>query len=111
MEMKGDSERPEGGEVFLPSSDVVHRKIAEETILVPVRRRIDDREDSIFQLKGVGPRVWELMDSKKSVGEITGIILDEYEVDPEILTHDLERFLAQLLSLGLIRKAGGEEPG
>ena len=107
--MKGDSERPEGGEVFLPSSDVVHRKIAEETILVPVRRRIDDREDSIFQLRGVGPRVWELMDGKRSLGEITGIILDEYDVDGEILAHDLERFLAQLLSLGLVRKAAIEK--
>jgi capsid portal protein len=92
-------------DVFTRSTDVVYRKIAEETLLVPIRRRIDDKEDSIFQLKGVGSRIWELIDGEKTVEAIAEQMQKEFDAAQEVIDRDLRQFLHRLLALGMISRS------
>jgi hypothetical protein len=48
---------------------IVHRNIAGETILVPIRSHVADLE-SIYTLDEVAARIWELIDGQRKVGEI-----------------------------------------
>jgi hypothetical protein len=53
-------------------------------------------------LNPVGSRVWELIDGRRSVEEIAGLIVEEFDVTPEAAGGDVRGFVAQLLERGLV---------
>jgi hypothetical protein len=82
---------------------IVHRNIAGETILVPIRRHVADLQ-SIYTLDEVGARIWELIDGHRSIEEIREAIVAEYEVTPGVAEADLIEFVQQLEAVGGIRR-------
>ncbi len=82
---------------------VVHREIAGESILVPIRSRSADLE-SIFTLNALGSRIWELMDGDRSLAEIKELLAAEYDVSPQELELDLLEFVDQLVEAGVVRE-------
>jgi hypothetical protein len=91
-------------DVLGKSASYVHRAIADEVILVPIRRDVADLE-SIYALEGVAPRIWELLDGQRTVGEIVASIVGEYDVDGATAEADVLEILTQLESLGAVEKA------
>ncbi|MFZ1060313.1 MAG: PqqD family protein [Candidatus Rokuibacteriota bacterium] len=53
-------------------------------------------------LNPVGSRVWELIDGRRSVEEIAGLIVEEFDVTPEAAAQDVRRFVEELLVRGLV---------
>ncbi len=49
-----------------------------------------------YILNETGCRIWELLDGKKTVADITAHIYQEYEVDEKIAARDTTRVLAEL---------------
>lgn len=88
--------------LYTKDSSVVFRKVAEEFILVPIKKRADE-VDSIYTMNEVGSRIWELVDGEKSLSEIIDIILNEFEVSPEVAEKDIIEFINQLEHIGAIR--------
>ncbi|MBI4436446.1 MAG: PqqD family protein [Candidatus Omnitrophica bacterium] len=85
------------------SPNIVSRKIAEETVLVPIRQTLGE-EPAIFTLNEVGARIWELIDGKKSVREVCETVISEFEIDPHVAEKDLLGLLAQFKETGIIRE-------
>ena len=83
--------------------NMVSRLIADEFILVPIRRNVADLE-SIYTLDEVGARIWELMDGQRRVREIKDAIVEEYEVSPDVAEADLVEFIQQLEEIGGVRR-------
>ena len=48
-------------------------------------------------LNEVGSRIWELIDGTHSVGEITEIIVAEYDVTAEQAERDVDEFIQELV--------------
>jgi hypothetical protein len=88
-------------QVYGKSAAMVHRRIADETILVPIRRDVADL-DAIYALQGVAPRIWELADGERSVREIVACLVEEYEVDPATAQSDIVDLLTQLEAIGAL---------
>lgn len=60
-------------------------------------------EDSMYYgLSDTGVRVWELIQSPRTVGELLAAILAEYEVDRDRAETDLDALLVDLHARGLI---------
>ena len=93
---------------FVKREDFVTRIIAGETIVVPVRGRVGDL-DSIYTVNEIGTTIWELIDGKRSIGEIADAIGEAYEVAPEEARRDVEEFIGSLEAEGLIETV--ESPG
>lgn len=93
--------------VYQKDSNIVSRKIADEYILVPIRQNVGDT-DSIYTLNKVGARVWELINGETSIGEIKGIIVDEFEVDQKVAEKDLIEFFKELVDMGWVNKVSKE---
>lgn len=56
-------------------------------------------------LRGVNPvgsRVWELIDGRRSVEEIVGVIVEEFDVTPKVAEGDVNGFVRELLDKGLV---------
>jgi hypothetical protein len=58
-----------------------------------------------FGLDPVGGRVWELLESPRSLGELCAILRDEYDVDAETCLTDVATLIEQLREAGLVRDA------
>lgn len=55
-----------------------------------------------FGLDGVGDRVWQLVQSPRTFGEIRAMLLEEYEVEPERCERDLRGLVARLAERDLV---------
>lgn len=53
-------------------------------------------------LNEVGARVWDLIEKPKTVKDIKQVVLEEYEVSPDVCTNDLFLLLNNLKTAGLI---------
>jgi hypothetical protein len=92
--------------VFSRAEELVTRRIAGETLVVPVRGRVGDL-DSVFTLDDVASRVWELVDGRTSAGAIARAVAREYDVEAVRAAGDVAELLAEMEEAGLVR-AGGE---
>src|SRR5512139_3995986 len=86
---------------FSRAHSIVFRKIAHESILVPIRRRAGEAEQ-IYTLNEVGARIWELVDGDRTVEQIRDIVVEEYEVSTQEAEKDLIGLLAQLEQIGAL---------
>ncbi|MGE5849490.1 MAG: PqqD family protein [Candidatus Methylomirabilota bacterium] len=55
-------------------------------------------------LNPVGSRIWELIDGQRSLEEITGMIIQEFEVAPGVAAQDVQAFIQTLLDRGLVTR-------
>lgn len=53
-------------------------------------------------LNPVGSRIWELIDGQRSLEEITGTIVLEFDVTPADAAQDVRAFIQELLDRGLV---------
>lgn len=53
-------------------------------------------------LNEMGARIWNLIQQPKVVKDIKQVLLEEYEVEPEVCMNDLLALLEELRSTGLI---------
>ena len=84
------------------------RVIEDEVVLVPVKRNLAEMEDGIYLLRDkVAFRIWELIDGKKTLGEIREQLLEEFQVESSQLEKDIGEFLEDLQRIGGIQKVEG----
>ena len=94
---------------FERDPEMPFRVIEDEVVLVPVKRNVVEVENGIYLLRDkVAFRIWELIDGKKTVGEIRKKLLEEFQAEPSQLEEDLEEFLENLKQIGGIRRINKE---
>ena len=87
--------------VYRPSEQIVTRKIADETILVPISGDLANMQQ-IFTVNEVGASIWTLLDGKKSLNEIKQALLHEFEIKEQQLAADILDFIKQLQQAKLV---------
>ncbi|TIQ22944.1 MAG: PqqD family protein [Mesorhizobium sp.] len=78
-------------------AQVMARQVGKETVI------LDLASGTYFGLDTVGARIWTLLSEGKTIGEICGTMLDEYEVEPAPLEKDVFSLLQTLESQGLVK--------
>jgi hypothetical protein len=82
------------------SDQYVTRRIAGETIVVPIRAEAAQL-DSVYVFNEVGARIWQLVEEGLDDDAITTTLVDEFEVTAERAHEDLAAFLETLRESGL----------
>jgi len=88
-------------QLYLRSDSVVSRVIAGETLIVPVRKGLGDLA-SIYSLNEVGSVIWEALQQRRNRDEIVELVKQEFEDDGDQIQNDVETFLAEMQSAGLV---------
>jgi len=91
--------------VYRPASDVVTRRVGDESVIVPVRSHVADL-DAVITLNPVGARIWELLDGNRDLATIADTICEEYEVEPETANADVDEFIRSLEEANLVERVG-----
>jgi len=89
--------------LYQQNTNFIYRKIVDESILVPVHLDVADM-NCIYTLNEVGNFIWEALASPKSRADLQAQLNGEYDVDINILTSDLDRFLQEMTSIGAIKE-------
>jgi len=93
------SPRPKA--TFHRSGNYAVRRIAGETIVVPIRAQAADL-DSVYVLNEVGGAIWGQLEAHRSAEDIALAVADEFEVTEAVAGADVEQFLALLAGAGLV---------
>ncbi len=80
-------------------TQVMARTVGDETVI------LDLASGTYFGLDPVGARIWGLMGESKTLAEICGQMLEEYEVSREELERDTLKLAQVLAAQGLISPA------
>ena len=89
--------------VYARHPDYVQRDVAGECILVPIRRSLAEA-NSIYVLNETGAALWNRLDGRQRLQDITTAFCIEYDVTTEQLHRDIETLLADLLSIHAIEE-------
>lgn len=92
---------------FNPAPELVTRRIAGQTVIVPVARGMADL-DSVFTLNETGSVIWDGLSRGCDEPELVRVVADTFEVDEHEAVEDVRTFLRQLEGAGLISRAGEE---
>ncbi len=63
---------------------------------------MDADEGCYHELDPVGARIWALLETGRSAGDLSEALLREYDVDPESCRRDMLAFLERALEFGII---------
>jgi len=88
-------------QVYVRSPAVVSRRIAGETLIVPVRAKVGDLA-SIYSLNGTGSLIWQTLESPKRLAELIDAVQREYAIEREQAERDVKQFLNDTVAVGLI---------
>ncbi len=88
---------------YKKNDNIIQRKIAEETFLVPVRGTLVDMK-KIFCLDGVGEVIWAQIDENSSLADIRDRLLKDFDVEKEDLDSDMLDFMNRLMEAELIEE-------
>jgi len=92
---------------YVRSESVVSRLIAGETLIVPVRKGVGDLA-SIYSLNKVGSAIWQSISRRCSKDEIVASLQREFEADRLEIERDVDAFLAEMASAGLVTTGAPE---
>lgn len=76
--------------------DIVWKTVENEAVL------LDPVKGSYFGLNPVGCSFWEKVDGMRTTDEIIDLLLQEYLVDRETLSRDIDELMLDLKSKGLL---------
>jgi hypothetical protein len=88
-------------ELYVRSDSVVSRVIAGETLIVPISKGVGDLA-SIYSLNPVASKIWETISRPRAMDEIVQLIAGEFAAESKQIEHDVESFLVELESVGLV---------
>lgn len=84
--------------IYLPSQEVVVRDVQGEFIIIPITSGIADLEDEIFTLNETGRTIWERLDGKKSLKQLSEELSVEFEAPAqEVIERDVLGLTEELL--------------
>jgi hypothetical protein len=92
---------PFSHQVFVRSQSVVSRRVAGETLIVPIRGKVGDLA-SIYSFNETGSLIWQTLETPKSLGELIDALEAEYSVEREQAERDATQFLNDMLAVGLV---------
>ncbi len=97
------------GERLQHTEEFIGRRIAGETVLVPLRQQIGDLE-ALYTLNEVASFIWDRLDGRATVEDIAAALDAEFEAPPAEIRADLQSLLTHLLEIRAIRAVGGTGP-
>ena len=86
---------------YVRSESVVSRVIAGETLIIPVRKDVGDLA-SIYSLNEVASAIWQAIQRPRHKEEIVAVIEQEFAAEREQIEHDVDTFVHEMHSAGLI---------
>ena len=84
------------------SDRILWRSVGSEIVVV------DPDSGASYALNAVGAAIWEMVDGKRTIADITSAVCDAYEVMPERVYQDIVEWAEWLADKGLVTVEASE---
>ena len=82
--------------VAVVSADQLSTRLGDEIVILGLR-------DSVYYgLSDVGARIWDLIQTRRTLGEIVSVLLEEYDVSREEAAAGVDQLIKELETRGLV---------
>lgn len=88
--------------VCFPSDDIVSREIEGELVIVPIASGIGDLEDELYTLNDTGRAIWQRLDGKKTLGEISTELTQLFDAPADRIASDVLGLMTELLQRKIV---------
>ena len=95
------------------ATGVIARRVAGETVLVPIAPRAADPEFKsarLYVLNDAGEYLWSLLDRPRTAADLARNLTLEFETTAGRAHSDVDAFLAALRDIGAVHEVTGAEP-
>ena len=86
----------DGGTRYVRNSRTISGRLHEEMVMM------DIAQGKYFSLNPVATRIWELLERPLTAAELCVVLQDEYDVEAERCSVEVEEYLAEMVILGLV---------
>ncbi len=93
---------------YMPSEEIVARKIEDELIIVPLAAGVGDLEDELYTLRDTGREIWDRLDGKRTLQEIAAELGEEYQAPAGKIERDVAGLVTELLRRRIVVQADGQ---
>lgn len=90
--------------IYRKKEEIVTRRIAEETLLVPIRSNLAEMQ-RIYGLNPVAEYIWQQLDGKRNLADVYDGVVINFDVKKEQAKSDIQEFILQLLESDMIESA------
>jgi len=90
--------------IYRKKDDIVTRRIAGETLLVPIRSQVADMRNIFALTHSTAEFIWRQLDGKQNLQHIHQGIIDNFQVENQQALSDLREFISRLLEAGIIEE-------
>ena len=81
--------------------EYILREIAGDYIIIPTGKTVLDF-NGLITLNEVGVSLWKMLQNEVTFDDLLQGVLDEYDVEPAVAREDIQEFLDQLVSVGIM---------
>ena len=81
---------------YTRNSKTISGRIHDEMVMM------DLEQGKYFSLNPVATRIWDLLEDPLTKNQLCGLLLEEYEFDPEQCLQEVEELLAEMVKLRLV---------
>ena len=82
--------------VAVVTDDQLSTRLADEIVILGLR-------DSVYYgLSDVGARIWDLVQTRRTLGEIVSVLVEDYDVSRDEAAAGLDRLIRELETRGLV---------
>jgi hypothetical protein len=82
--------------LFQRKKDLLSSRMDQETVMM------HPESGKYFSLNPVATRIWELLITPHTLDDIVKILLDEFEVEPQICKNETKEFIEKLLEKDIL---------
>jgi hypothetical protein len=87
--------------IFKKNPQMISREISGQIVLVPLGK-LSDQASHIYTLNETAAQIWGLIDGKRSLAKIRGLLLSKYKISEAMLKKEIEELCADLKSIGAL---------
>ncbi len=81
------------------STDVIASEMEDELVMMSMEN------NAYYGLNSVGRKIWELLESEKTLSSLCDQLMDKYDVDIETCRKDVSKLIVKLEQVGLVTVA------
>jgi hypothetical protein len=87
--------------VFRRRDDIIVRRVADETLLVPIRGDLV-KLDRVYVLNRVGEQIWQQLDGQQDLSAISAGLMARFGIQAPEAEADVLEFIGQLQAADLV---------
>ncbi len=90
---------------YIRNSRTISGRLHDELVMM------DPEQGKYFSLNPVATRIWDLLEHPVELTELCRLLMEEYDIDYETCSSEVEEWIDKMTDLGLVKKVEDQIPG